>query len=880
MAITSLPSQTMATIKAKAASLPKLQRSKKGSKEPRSPRSPVQEVHEPISTGPIQPAPETTTAPTLQPFDIPRARHAKKGQAQPVAQTATMPETVQVPILRPMDIPRPVHAKKGQTSKAPDGSTPTLQGLEIPRPMKKNPAVQHPTETTEMSESGIPAFAPTPTLQPFDIPRPVHAKKEAAAAPTLQPFNIPRPVHAKKGGGTSPTKKDALRTTVLAPSQPPTQTQTVPTTQTGTLSYPPRTGHPLFPPLPSYGPPTIKNRVIWTLRQLLSQFLTGIGIFVILIAYLLHGVKKRFVWLLSMHSLPPRPFQAEEDRRAEIRKLDSLAWTKKEKQQKSPLPDITAGADVEAFPANVGGKDGFVPTEGGPDKLVVDIGYYARRVGLDSEEVKVQTEDGFVLDLWHIYDPKEYTPLTRAQRMVRGPENIDAIRAPSRALDGGVGEKGKEREGEKKQKYPVLMMHGLLQSSGVYCTNDEHSLAFWLCKQGYDVWLGNSRCGFEPEHVEFKTGDPRMWNWNITHMATLDLPALTARVLSETSSLKLGLVAHSQGTTQTLIALSKHQRPSLSSKLSVFCALAPAAYAGPLLNSRFHFKFLRLIPVSLFRAIFGVKSFLPQISFFTKLRGKSPGLQGMIGKISYHVYNYLFAWGDARWDRGVRDRCFMFAPTFISVEAMKWWLSKDGFANHGCILSDKGRLQRDVEEDLLQDYFRDGPGCIDEPFATELLEKHVREPRVNESWFLDPEGEEADGLGESRMAATPPMAFWVAGEDTICDGKELLNRFERGREPGVRILDGGRNIIEGYSHLDVVWACDVIEKVGWGVRDALWSTVGNEGKDRWRVPVGVDNVEAWVDDRVYAGGRRRSDQSTDLEGSETEKERGSVGRNV
>lgn len=60
-------------------------------------------------------------------------------------------------------------------------------------------------------------------------------------------------------------------------------------------------------------------------------------------------------------------------------------------------------------------------------------------------------------------------------------------------------------------------------------------------------------------------------------MATLDLPALTARVLSETSSPTLGLIAHSQGTTQTLIALSKRQRPALSAKLSVFCALAPAA---------------------------------------------------------------------------------------------------------------------------------------------------------------------------------------------------------------------------------------------------------------------------------------------------------------
>ena len=29
----------------------------------------------------------------------------------------------------------------------------------------------------------------------------------------------------------------------------------------------------------------------------------------------------------------------------------------------------------------------------------------------------------------------------------------------------------------------MLMMHGLLQSSGAYCTNDDESLAFFLCKR-------------------------------------------------------------------------------------------------------------------------------------------------------------------------------------------------------------------------------------------------------------------------------------------------------------------------------------------------------------------------------------------------------------
>ena len=143
-------------------------------------------------------------------------------------------------------------------------------------------------------------------------------------------------------------------------------------------------------------------------------------------------------------------------------------------------------------------------------------------------------------------------------------------------------------------------MHGLLQSAGAYCTNDDDSLAFFLCKSGYDVWLGNNRCGFEPRHTLLQYHDPRMWAWNIRQMGVMDLPALISRVLSETGFAKLGLVCHSQGTTETFVALAKEQRPDLGDKISVFCALAPAVYAGPLIG-KMYFKFMRIISPGMFR---------------------------------------------------------------------------------------------------------------------------------------------------------------------------------------------------------------------------------------------------------------------------------------
>jgi pimeloyl-ACP methyl ester carboxylesterase len=113
---------------------------------------------------------------------------------------------------------------------------------------------------------------------------------------------------------------------------------------------------------------------------------------------------------------------------------------------------------------------------------------------LDSEEVRVQAEDDHVIVLWHIFDPRKYTPMTAKERDIRGPECIDDIRPPSRKLPD---------PGKRKPKYPIILLHGLLQSSGVYVTNDEHSLGFWLCKQGYDVVYFNfTFCSVPSRRIE------------------------------------------------------------------------------------------------------------------------------------------------------------------------------------------------------------------------------------------------------------------------------------------------------------------------------------------------------------------------------------------
>ncbi|KAL6238789.1 hypothetical protein BDW75DRAFT_188118 [Aspergillus navahoensis] len=530
--------------------------------------------------------------------------------------------------------------------------------------------------------------------------------------------------------------------------------------------------HPLFPPLPVYEhPPSALD----TLRYLAIRFASFVFSLLFLLVVVL-GALVRGIWLLLVaagHILgkstrQQRRFHAEERARKLDRRTSSRRW--KLRQEKRDV-------DEEA-------PDDCPPREGGKDPVVDDVAYYARRVGLDVETYKVQTEDGFILTLWHVHSPQEYTPLPASERGPRGPHVFN-------------GQKDPESFSGARRKYPVLLMHGLLQNSGAYCANDDDSLAFFLCKSGYDVWLGNNRCGLEPDHITMLESDPRMWNWTIQHMGAYDMTALISRVLFETGYEKLGLVCHSQGTAQTFVALAKGQRPELGERISVFCALAPAVYAGPLVE-RVYFRFMRVLSPATFRLVFGIHSFIP---FMVTVRR---WLHTRIyGKLGYIVFSYLFNWSDSRWDYELRDRMFQFAPVYVSTETIRWWLGADGFSTHQCILATKEAYLAEINESRNM---------------TRNASSHS-----STAWY----GPQA-----------PPFALWIGGSDQLVDGRKLLHRFESGREPHVRVVHA--KVIKEYEHLDVLWAMDMIEQVGREVRQVLWETVPAGVRAKSVTPRGVE----------------------------------------
>ncbi|KAF2724456.1 alpha/beta-hydrolase [Polychaeton citri CBS 116435] len=618
-------------------------------------------------------------------------------------------------------------------------------------------------------------------------------------------------------------------------------------------SLPPSHTNPLFPPLPTYGPPSWMRMLQCWFFRLTSSFLS-LGFLIVIccgaVASLVPKGLNRFKYYARFQSpFKRRPFYQEEERRRKKRRLAERAWVTSEGAEKginTVLTEKEIDEDEEDDELDWD-KDDFIPSEGGPDPLVCDVAYYARRVGLDAETFDVQTEDGFIIELWHVFNPREYERPPDRKREEQGP---DLFRTTSK--DSTFGETQRTfPDGNKR--YPVLMMHGLLQSAGAYCCNDDRSLAFYLAKSGYDVWLGNNRCGFNPRHVSLTYDDPRMWAWNIRQMGVMDLPALISRVLAETGFPKLALIAHSQGTTQTLVALAKEQRPDIGEKISVFCALAPAAYAGPLIG-KIYFKIMRAVPPSWFRLIFGIHAFIPIMLEAHKY------LQGAYyAGMGYRVFSYLFSWSDLRWERDLRGRMFQFAPVYVSAESMRWWLGRECFAKQKCILAtrEEGRLEdkEDEEDDaVIKRFYVDREPHVSARrklvrnlssfHCQTTTHQHHDSTRGKYSWYNE---------------QFPPLALWVCGNDDLVDGRRLLRRFDRGREPKAKIVH--KKIIEGYEHLDVIWAVDMIQKVGKEVREVIWRTAPPASRKLCRTPAGCEG-SLQTEEQVIEHERRASFSSS------------------
>ncbi|CAI4047284.1 hypothetical protein SUVZ_12G0760 [Saccharomyces uvarum] len=381
-------------------------------------------------------------------------------------------------------------------------------------------------------------------------------------------------------------------------------------------------------------------------------------------------------------------------------------------------------------------------------RLVADLKYYYKQYGIDIEEFEVETDDGFIIDLWH-FKPKS---------------------------EDGVDEAKRE---------PILLLHGLLQSCGAFASSGRKSLAYFLYESGFDIWLGNNRCGLHAKWNMKKLGNDhsKKWDWDMNQMVQYDLKALICHVLDSTGFAKLSLVAHSQGTTQGFMGLVNGEKLyasdfKLVDKLENFVALAPAVYPGPLLDEK---SFVRLMANGIDSPwFFGRRSFVP---LMMAMRDLMVGTK-IFSFLSYVMFNYLFDWNDALWDRVLRDRNFLFSPVHISVKLMQWWLSPD---------QNKLSFKKGSEK-IFPDKKTWFPVAKNDDDSGNSLS--------NDNLHLNPKRQNSDDF--------PHIIMFIPKQDRLVDGERLINHFINHEANSVYKIW----YIDEYSHLDVLWAHDVIDRIG------------------------------------------------------------------
>ena len=142
------------------------------------------------------------------------------------------------------------------------------------------------------------------------------------------------------------------------------------------------------------------------------------------------------------------------------------------------------------------------------------------------------------------------------------------------------GDKNENIPDEKRNTFPpVLLQHGIFDSSdGWVCNGEEHSIAFVLAKNNFDVWLSNSRGNkYCKSHEKYNSQNYEFWQFSFNEMGLYDIPAVIKYIKEKNkSNEKIIYFGHSQGTTSMFSGLIQ-KYDFYKENIKLFVALAPIA---------------------------------------------------------------------------------------------------------------------------------------------------------------------------------------------------------------------------------------------------------------------------------------------------------------
>lgn len=129
-----------------------------------------------------------------------------------------------------------------------------------------------------------------------------------------------------------------------------------------------------------------------------------------------------------------------------------------------------------------------------------------------------------------------------------------------------------------KRKIPILLMHGLADTSDTWVIRGNSSLAITLANDGYDVWAGNVRgnkYGRNNIYLNPDT-DKEFWNFSFHEYGFYDLAAIIDTILNITKVSQINTIGHSQGNAIFYVLCSL--KPEYNKKINFLIALAPIAF--------------------------------------------------------------------------------------------------------------------------------------------------------------------------------------------------------------------------------------------------------------------------------------------------------------
>lgn len=141
-----------------------------------------------------------------------------------------------------------------------------------------------------------------------------------------------------------------------------------------------------------------------------------------------------------------------------------------------------------------------------------------------------------------------------------------------------------EKRTDAKSRPPVLLNHGSMMTSEVWLAAPSRSLPgqesvpmtlpHVLLHAGYDVWLANRRGNkYSCKHTTLNTASNEFWFFSLDEPACRDLPAVIDYICAETEFPSVSIVGFSQGSAETLGALSMVK--ALNKKVNLAIMLAP-----------------------------------------------------------------------------------------------------------------------------------------------------------------------------------------------------------------------------------------------------------------------------------------------------------------